>query len=826
MKCQTLPLFFLFLAFPVFAQQKVQAPSLQFPLAEIQKAVSASDASLALRTFQKNTPLEIKESLHGQFVEGYLSKLAGKDELSKSKFELVVQSKGGLAPYAAHLLGKLSLRGAKLAEARKFFELADGMNPQEKLWNENALELIQLDIQDKNWLSVKRRLSVLEKNLRRETEYPKVLWLKAQADDALGNKDQFCQSLRKLYTNFPHFAAITAWGYDLSANEFQGRKTGCGWDDTDFRQRVRMLVFHGEHDEADKEVGERRKVLSLTSPFDADFLYGQYLLQIGEAQRALKIVQPYIESQKNSEKFQLFMASVFARSGEHSAAVGIYDRLSKETRGHMGVEYKYRAGILCYQTQDYDCATARFKEIAKSKSSSRQTLESRWHLAWIAYLKGRYTLAFEELQRVPVSKKSSQLTTFQKRVVFWKAVTQVKLKKFEDARADFGRLLKVDPTGFYGLASQARLSQLDVLAPKKSELTLAEQNRQKLLKATLNLFPSLYAQQGTLGDISAGTASAEAEVAAEAEKGEIAIQEWEDTDVPVAGNEGGALEMAEVSSDSKELSQSQVGFENSVLNVRVLAALGLEEWARWELYSVEKTLPRNSASRIRLVKEYEAIKMYHRSSLMAQRLWSGKLDSLTAGERELAESSYPLAYQADVDKYSKEFDVPMEFILSIMRAESSYRAQATSPVGALGLMQVMPQTGRRVADMLREKQFEPKSLLQPYQGIRYGSRYMARLLGQFNRNIVLASAAYNAGPHRVKQWVTQFGELEVDEFIEHIPFVETRNYVKKVLAFTLIYRTVYPEIFRTRINPIPNLAATLNFRFEGIPPTREIWDDI
>lgn len=826
MKCLFCPLIFLLLAPNAFAQQKPPAAPAQFPLAEMQKSIEGSDPGAAFRTYQKLTPEGLKGSVQGQFIEGYLVKAMGKNEQAKAKLELVVETKTGLAPYAAHLLGKLALRGQKLADARKYFELAETMNPQEKLWNENALELIQLDIQDKNWLSVKKRLTQLDRNLRRETDYPKVLWLKAQADDALGNKDQVCQSLRKLYTNFPHFAAINTWGYDLASNDFIGKKSGCSWDDNDFKQRVRMLIFHGEHDEAESEVNERRKVLAASSPFEADFMYAQYLLQIGEAQRALKVAQPYVESQKNSEKFQLLMASVFARSGEHSAAVGIYDNLAKQTRGNMGVEYKYRAGVLCYQTQDYDCAALRFKDIAKSKSSSRQTLESRWHLAWISYLKGRYASALEELERVPVGKKTSNLTTFQKRVVFWKAVTQVKLKKYEGARADFERLLKTDPTGFYGLASHARLSQLDVLAPKKSELSVAEQNRQKLLKATLNLFPSLVAEQGSLANAEVEASAVEAEVAAEAEKGEIAIQEWEDTDVPVAGSEGGALEMAEVSSDAQGTSDMNAGLDSAILNVRILAALGLDEWARWELYSVEKALPRNSPNRIRLVKEYEAIKMYHRSSLMAQRLWNGKMEPTTPGDRELAESTYPLAYKNDVEKYSKEFDVPMEFILSIMRAESSYRAQATSPVGALGLMQVMPQTGRRVAEMLRDKQFEPKSLLQPYQGIRYGSRYLSRLLGQFNRNIVLAAAGYNAGPHRVKQWVTQFGELEVDEFIEHIPFVETRNYVKKVLAFTLIYRTVYQDVFRTKLNPIPNLAATLNFRYEGTPPTREIWDDI
>lgn len=94
-------------------------------------------------------------------------------------------------------------------------------------------------------------------------------------------------------------------------------------------------------------------------------------------------------------------------------------------------------------------------------------------------------------------------------------------------------------------------------------------------------------------------------------------------------------------------------------------------------------------------------------------------------------------------------------------------------------MQVMPNTGKRVSQILGENDFSPKKLLEPNDGIKIGARYLQRLMVKFENTVPLVAASYNAGPHRVKTWLASFGFLEMDEFIEHIPFLETRNYVKK-----------------------------------------------
>ena len=195
--------------------------------------------------------------------------------------------------------------------------------------------------------------------------------------------------------------------------------------------------------------------------------------------------------------------------------------------------------------------------------------------------------------------------------------------------------------------------------------------------------------------------------------------------------------------------------------------------------------------------------------------------------RTLWEYSFPKAYPVIVDRYSKEFEVSRELVWSIMKAESQYKKEAISPVGALGLMQVMPYTGNRIAEILGDKGFMPSQLLNPESAIKIGTKYLQRLNKKFNQALPLVAASYNAGPHRVKNWLQQFGNLETDEFIEHIPFLETRNYVKKVIANSYIYSELYNgRREKKNRDLVPYLAEKMPFNYTDRAPTRETWEEI
>lgn len=110
-----------------------------------------------------------------------------------------------------------------------------------------------------------------------------------------------------------------------------------------------------------------------------------------------------------------------------------------------------------------------------------------------------------------------------------------------------------------------------------------------------------------------------------------------------------------------------------------------------------------------------------------------------------------------------------------------------SHVGAVGLMQVMPETGQEIASQLQLSHFNTRQLLKPETNIHFGSYYLHQTLREFGNNPVLATAAYNAGPHRIRKWTPRRGELDADIWVDTIPFDETREYVRRVMAYSVFY---------------------------------------
>ncbi|MBL4712609.1 MAG: transglycosylase SLT domain-containing protein [Gammaproteobacteria bacterium] len=149
---------------------------------------------------------------------------------------------------------------------------------------------------------------------------------------------------------------------------------------------------------------------------------------------------------------------------------------------------------------------------------------------------------------------------------------------------------------------------------------------------------------------------------------------------------------------------------------------------------------------------------------------------------------FPQSYADKVHKNSAKQKLNPAIVFGLIRRESAFNEKAHSPVGARGLMQIMPRTGRQIARHFNERWRGANSLYNPATNVKYGSYYYQKLLNQFDGHYALALAAYNAGPERVKKWLPETKPLPADIWIETIPFHETREYVATVLAYTLIYQ--------------------------------------
>jgi len=208
---------------------------------------------------------------------------------------------------------------------------------------------------------------------------------------------------------------------------------------------------------------------------------------------------------------------------------------------------------------------------------------------------------------------------------------------------------------------------------------------------------------------------------------------------------------------------------------------------------------------------------------MARREWNHALDYLTGYQQEIAASlaadwgwygqavltmgqahtyddlevRFPIPYQSLIDEYAGKRQLDLGWMFALVRSESAFIEDAESPAGALGLMQVMPATGKQTARKMGLQSFKVAHLLEAEKNVPIGSAYLKQMLDLFGGNMTLATAAYNAGPQRVLAWLPKHDCMDPDVWVEKIPFTETRKYVRRVMFFASIYdwrlhRTVLP----------------------------------
>jgi soluble lytic murein transglycosylase len=164
---------------------------------------------------------------------------------------------------------------------------------------------------------------------------------------------------------------------------------------------------------------------------------------------------------------------------------------------------------------------------------------------------------------------------------------------------------------------------------------------------------------------------------------------------------------------------------------------------------------------------------------------------LSPASRPIWEATWPLAFRPLIERHAKGARVDPDLLQSLIREESRFNPRARSATGALGLAQLMPATARQVAASLQMPKVTEQMLLQPADNIRLGATYLGQLLTHFEGNTAFAVAAYNAGPSAVERWRRALPEAELDEWVEHIAFEETRDYVKKVLGSYSAYKLLY-----------------------------------
>jgi soluble lytic murein transglycosylase len=159
--------------------------------------------------------------------------------------------------------------------------------------------------------------------------------------------------------------------------------------------------------------------------------------------------------------------------------------------------------------------------------------------------------------------------------------------------------------------------------------------------------------------------------------------------------------------------------------------------------------------------------------------------------RQYWEALFPRPYWNDLKKFSVANGLDPYLVASLIRQESEFNPAAVSRANAVGLMQLLPQTGKLVARQEKLKRYSPTQLFTPTVNLQLGTRYFRGMVDQFGGSFEYALAAYNAGSDRVEEWMGQGKYRDQQEFVESIPFTETREYVQAILRNAAVYKQLY-----------------------------------
>ncbi len=731
------------------------------------------------------------EDAKENFKKGVAAFQQKKYDTAVEWFIKVPELGGYLSLYKHWFQGQAHLELGNFQEAESEFLKLLSKQASTELQLQAQFLLGETAIRQKKYKEAIERLAPLEKKWRRSYRLPEVLYRLMIADLKLKRNAQACKRARQLYANHPANFLVVGWGADLSKVEIEGKKLPCTATREDFSSRIRSLQWAGESGKAHQEIAQLIGK-SEGDRLSLDMILANFLVNEGSVDDALNNLIRHYPKQKGNLGYLMLLGKAAARSGEYQTAVGAYERAySLSPRSKQGRAALYQAAYLSYQFQDYDGAVRKFQKFIKANPKSGLAKDAQWHLAWLQYLRNDFKGSLQKFQDVRKSlKKRKHSDVLEERLLYWTAMSHVRLNQLEEARTTFESIINKNAYSYYGLAAQARLESIKPKLTQKKDRVVAS-----IKPATTD---------------GASTSSEEAEAR---ESEEDLVEPSTDEPMPVATEEGGDVEGLVASNFKDPALRARIDIANNLI------ALGLHELARWELIEVEKRTRNVSYLRM-LISAYEKINSYHRSARIAELSFGREreVQGMEAG-RAIWTSTYPQAYLPFVSKYAAQFGTPQEWIWAIMRAESLYKPDVISPVGAKGLLQLMPYTARNLVRLAGDSEEMP-SLIDPEFNIRLGAQYLARLHQKFGGSLPLSAAAYNAGPHRVDSWLVNFGHLETDEFIEHIPFLETRNYVKKVVRYHTFYRRLYAKDHQ----PVAYLAKTHGVAIPSRAPTRENWD--
>ncbi|MBN1962306.1 MAG: transglycosylase SLT domain-containing protein [Deltaproteobacteria bacterium] len=478
--------------------------------------------------------------------------------------------------------------------------------------------------------------------------------------------------------------------------------------------------------------------------------------------------------QNNCRQYQYWLARTYSELGRYQDAVNLYLQIAKtETTQRKKRDALFIAGWLAYNGGDHRQAIELFKKFNKKYPHDKKTDAALWYLAWNAFRTGDLRLARNKLRQLCNDFPRSILVQQGR---YWLGRFATLAGDIKASINSYNEAIKLSPLSYYG-----------VLAIKK-------RNELETLVATL-----------------ANTASNNANVITKDLIDYRSLNYW---DKPISNLQ--PLTTNVVLDSDSILNQDEILDWSSEAGKRlsILMRLGVNDIASDTVLSVPtETSANNSAIALARAKIFHQLGDYNAAYRIIE-IYFGEAMRNNPNEYKTSyfHFAYPFAHETIVAASALEQNISPFIILSVMRQESGYNSRARSVANANGLMQIIPPTAEKIASALNMENYHDDLLLDPTINVRFGAWYLAELLKKFSQNAVLAISSYNAGPIAVEQWVNNNHLRLIDEFVEEIPFLQTRNYVKRVISNLAVYSWLYQGETITLSQRVPK-SYLANVRF-------------
>ncbi|MFL5346378.1 MAG: transglycosylase SLT domain-containing protein [Hyalangium sp.] len=484
---------------------------------------------------------------------------------------------------------------------------------------------------------------------------------------------------------------------------------------------------------------------------NARLIYGEALRKERQHRKAIQVLTPVVQ-QCNLPEVRpqaLFLLGYSQSVMDPDAAIATYDTLARDypEHGYADDALFFEAWFLQRRGQP-DTALARYEELAQRYPGGNFASEALFRAFWLHQRRGEKEAALASLQAVEKLPPAARTDEALWRARYWYARVMESQNQVETALATYERIATERPAIWYGMLARSRLA---LLAPGR------------LVRAS----PAV--PETTLAS----------SVEPASEPGADPSVVWP---LPLG-------RLAKDSHFAAGVELIRLGMPGAVDELLAVDQRALPEGPARLLYQVLQHTGRGWAAR----------------KVARSTLGDAMSGPLSPVSRPIWEATWPLAYRSLIERQAKANRLDPDLLQGLIWQESRFNPRARSSSGALGLTQLMPDTAQEVAASLKIPKVGEQALLDPAQNVRLGAAYLRQLLKHFGGNTAFAVAAYNAGPEAVERWQKALPQADLDEWVEHISFEETRDYVKKVLgsynAYKLLYTTQSPLLQISTASP-------------------------